>query len=167
MAAIGVPAEDFQMKYLRNNSSKDMAVNGSVSSVTFEYTVPADEKFIVSRCNILVEDNGLRPSNFGGNNPLTNGVIIRVLDDDDITIMKIFNDDEPLITIGDFSALTGRDVDYLQVASDRAAQIRWTFDKHSGSLPLLLYAGQHFQAIVQDDLSGLDNFWMCLQGRIA
>ena len=63
---------------LRNNGSKLMNVNGSVTPVDFRFAPASDEFFLLECVTLLMVDDGVTgASNFGTLAPLSNGLLLR------------------------------------------------------------------------------------------
>lgn len=157
-------ADKFLHKYLRNGGSREMNVNGSSTAVNFDYVVPANDEAYIARCNILMLDATPIPTEFGGVAALSNGILIQVLDDGG-SVLKGFNDDDPIIDNNEFNGLAGTDVEYVNGTGDDSVITRWTLQRHSGGPLLRLRAGETFRVIVRDDLTGITRFRWAIQGH--
>lgn len=60
--------------FLTNGGSSDMAVDGSVTPVEFVTQPPTGKRWYVHTLDIIIEDNSMNFSKFGGLPALTNGV---------------------------------------------------------------------------------------------
>lgn len=65
--------------YLLNGSSSVMSVNGSVSSVNFDFTVPSGQTIYLYGIGVFILDSGtIDPTDFGSITGLTNGVDFKI-----------------------------------------------------------------------------------------
>jgi hypothetical protein len=140
-----VTADRFVFEFLRDGSSRDMKVDGSVTPVNF------------------IEDGNIAPSKFGGVSALSNGCLIKALDTDGSTVIKDFMDGETIKTHWELALLAGVDVEVDAGAGDDVVPIRWTIAKAGATL--LLETSQRIRFTVQDDLTNLSNFYAMVQGK--
>ncbi len=69
----------YSIEPLKNSGSEDMNVDGSVSNVTFKYTVPSNETWYLESIKLFLLDSGtMSYSNFGSIATLTNGLKIQI-----------------------------------------------------------------------------------------
>lgn len=155
--------DDFLYKYLRNGGSADMNVDGTVPAI-FEYIVPAGKNVWLYRMNVEGHNGSITRDNFLGITALTVGLKFEVLDDQDNVLID-FTDGFPIKITTEFSALCGVDsqIDTRGGGEDGIA-IRWTFEK--AGEPIFLLEGYKFRATVQDNLIGISQLRMMLQGLI-
>lgn len=132
-----------------------MAVNGSVTPVTFSYTSPAGFDFEAVRTILYIESQtAFAPDEFGDIATLANGVQINAAGSE-VTNWK--NNVDVVIEMYDFSRNAfGK--------SDKLLVTRWTFTKDTNGKTLLIPDGQSFDAVIQDDLSSLIIFRMKIKG---
>lgn len=140
--------------------STDMAIAAADS---FSYTVPAGQTFEFWRVNIRVTDGGIEMPLFGGIAALTTGLDVIVTDASNARLFR-FNTGIPIKTNSDWGLLAGVDAARIleQGAGDDTLLGRWTVAKAGASM--LLDAGWKFKIIKPDDLSGLTQFEMTVQG---
>jgi hypothetical protein len=158
-------ADEFIFKYLRNGGSPDCNVDGSIASQVFEYVVPAGKHAWLHRINTEGHNGSITRDNFLGIAALTNGILFQVLDDQD-NILIDFTDGEGIKITTEFSALSGVDtqIDTRGGGEDGIA-IRWTFDR--AGEPIFMKEGYKFRLIVRDNLTGISQLRMMLQGIIV
>lgn len=148
-------------KYVRSGVSAELNIDGSSSSVDFDYVAEVDTA--IERINIEIVDGSIRNDRFAGlAAALPNGLLFKVFDSDGTTELFDFCDNVPITITSDFVALAGTDSIIAQAAGDDSLPIRWTLGK-SGKM-LKLTAGQRFRITVQDDLSTITRFRAMVQG---
>ena len=110
----------------------------------------------------ITDGTAMDDGKFGGISALTNGVVLRVVKGDG-TIQELTN----WKTNGDM-ALDMYDVTYTDKgpAGDNGLRARWTFTKAEFIVELNGAAGDEFELLVQDALSGLSTYEMKSQGRL-
>lgn len=155
-------AEMFIYKFLvDNNSNVNMAGASTTATATFAFNVPAGRIASLERVNFRITDGTIRPTKFGGENALTNGLIVRVVDSAGSEILD-FYDGQTIKRNVDFASISGIDVELDSVASDDMFTVRWTIEKAGAGL--LLTSGQSFQIIRRDNLVGVTDFFAMVQG---
>lgn len=157
--------EEFVFKYLRNSGFPEMNVNGLTAPKIFEYIVPAGKNVWLHRLNAEGHNASITRDNFLGIAALANGLDFQIVDDQDNLLID-FNDGEKIKITTEFSALCGVDtqIDTRGGGEDGIA-IRWTFDR--AGEPIFMKEGYKFRVIVNDDLSGISQLRMMLQGTIV
>ena len=151
-------------KLLKDGSTSDMSVNGSVTAVSYQYLVPTDKIVFIEEINILVIDGGIVPTKFGGITALTNGVLVRAVDADLTTVLEDFTEDLPIKKNADWSLLAGSDRETTAVAGDDTEEVSWSIASESG--PLLLTEGQCFEFLIQDNLEAITEMEVMIEGII-
>lgn len=147
---------------VRNGASADMNVDGSVTPVHFDYVAVNDR--YVDRCNFVIIDGGITPIKFGGiSGGLTNGVLVRVVDSDDATVLD-FLEGETIKKNADWDFLAGTDNIIENAAGDDHMCIRWTLSKGMRGKPMYLPIGWKLRFTVQDDLTPITQFRIMVQG---
>lgn len=132
-----------------------MAVNGSVTPVTFSYAPPAGFDFEAVRTMLYIESQtAFAPDEFGDIATLANGVQINAAGSG-VTNWK--NNVDVVIEMYDFSRDAFGKSDKLLVA-------RWTFTRDTNGKTVLIPDGQSFDAIIQDDLRDLIILRMKIKG---
>lgn len=156
---------NFVFTLLRDTSpSHDMTVDGSGTSVSFRYTVPAGRSFEFWRLTFHIIDGSVRADGFGGLAPLSNGVLVRILNADE-SVQLDLSDNDPFVRHADFSHLAGIDVTPDQSGVGGAqdnVSVRWTVSRSGRAM--LLASGQIIEFVIQDDLTGLTEFHAMVQG---
>lgn len=159
----------FIYAFLRNTTtggSFDLNVNATSTALqNFFFEVPTDKIFQLMRVNILILDAGIRPSKFGAEAALTNGIVIETVGTDNSATTLDFCDGDTIKRNAEFVYLAGVDNIILDAAADDSLSVRITVDGSTG-LPCELKAGQRFQFGIQDDLSGLAQFRVMIQGKL-
>ena len=159
-----VPVQEMLFRSLRDSAgSSDLRVDGSVTPVSFRYTVPTGKIAIISRMLTHIVDSGMQWQEFAGITALTNGLTIKALDVDDSVLLD-FIDGNTIQNNGDWSHVAGSDEVLQLSAGPDLLAIRWSLFK-TGFVPFL-EEGQSFEVLVQDDLStGIDVLSILIQGR--
>lgn len=148
---------DFTFQFLA-----DTTVSGSIDMVvaattTFAYQSPANTTTHITRCCFSMQDIGITGNKFGGLAVLTNGLKIRVVDQTG-TVLLDFLDGQTAKSNQDLAALSGGDIG-TEGAGANTALWRWTIRNAGGCLRLNPL--EKFEVMVQDDLTGIDEFqWM-------
>ena len=145
-------------------NSDDLNVNGSVTPVNYDFTVPTGKVFLLTRINAEMRDNTKDiPNGFFSIASLTNGMIFEILDTDGTTVLQGFNTvAHPIKNHADMQGLAGVDVDTDSVANVMGGGFRWTITKTGAAMRLT--AGQMIRVIVQDNLEALQEFHILIQG---
>lgn len=148
-----------------HNGDFNLNVNGDVTPVAFHISPPNNTEWDVVRMIIQIEDGtAMDSSKFGGLPALTKGVIMRKKDG---TYYNLFN----AKSNSDF-AVHAYDISYDDKAPAGVFGVRTrrTFggqSKNGVVVRLDGSAGDEFQAIIQDDLTGLTKFHLVVQGHIV
>ena len=150
-------------KWLKNGSSREAAVDGSVTAVTFEYD-PADlvdwERMI-----IYIQGSGTpawTAATYANRAVLTNGIKVEVVNSDDDSVVQDLLDGFPIKADHEWKALCH---DYLPNdygSGDEVVSIRWTVAK--AGKPIRLQLNQKIVVTIQDDLTDLTHHWFQVQG---
>jgi hypothetical protein len=151
--------DDYLSIHLLNGGSNNMAVNGSVTPVTYTYTVPADTRVALNRGFLVMEDGVISflPGAFAAIAALTNGVEINVtpLGGSPVVLENWKTNREVRDTMFDFDEQWKTAGTYVG---------RWSFTKDLNNNGIVLTPGDTFNMVIQDDLSGLDYFSFRLKG---
>ena len=143
-----------------------MNIDASGGAVNFDYIVPAGtvyNKFLFSRLNFVIVDGNIRWGRFAGlGAALGNGVLLQVLDDNDVIQQHFSTDVHPITTNEDFSGLTGVDNVIRLAAGDDAIPIRFSVFK-SGNL-MTLFPNWRVRIVIQDNLSEISHMDGLVQG---
>lgn len=159
--------EDFVYQKLVNPLDADpttntqLTVDGSVTPVVFEYS-QASEWFL-SRMDFSITDAGIRANGFAGiNNPLTNGLLVQVIDSDGATIVKDFHDDSGIERTAEFGTIAGTDVNITATAGDDMLLVRFSIFRAGGVMRIP--SNNIIRVTVRDDLTSLTRFSVQVQG---
>jgi hypothetical protein len=143
-----------------------MNIDGSGGAVNFDYAVPAGtiyKQFSFSRINFVIVDGNIRWGQFAGlGAALANGLLLQILDDEDVVQQHFSTDVHPLRTNEDFSGLTGVDNIIRLAAGDDAIPVRFSIFK-SGNMMTML-PNWRVRVVVQDNLSGITHMDGLVQG---
>ncbi len=144
-------------EYLLNGGSNEMAVDGS-TPVTFSYTPPTGFNFLAVRLMTYIEAlTAFGSSEFGDLATLANGVQINAAG---VGLTNWKDNIDIVSEMYDFNRNAFGKPDKLLVA-------RWTFTRDTYGIRILVPDGQSFDAIVQDDLSGLVIFRLKVKGLLV
>ncbi len=154
-----------------------LATDGGVFEFTGDYsgvnatrakiTADARHRVHMVRMIVLIRDGGITPSKFGGIAALTNGISFS-LDAggetlEDISII-------PIKSNADFGRYCYDMTIDRTGAGDDFVLVRWSFDKAYGADAVTLEPGMSLEMHLDDDLTGLTDFTVLIQGtreRIA
>jgi len=148
------------------SGSSALKVDGSSTPVLFKMLGAAGVRTNIVRAIFYIRDGrtGFNASTFGAVAGLTNGLLFGVYDSDDALITDLL-DNHPIKSNIEFSQFM-YDTNIVAIGTgDSALEARWTFSK-SGK-PLTLMEGQYLGLTVRDDLTGLVDMCVSVQGNIA
>lgn len=139
--------------------------NGNYSGAVEEFYIEAQagDSIKIARMIVSLEDTAVMQAEEYGNfgSALTNGITIKVLDEDDNVISDLTNG-VPIKTNAQWGALC-YDVDKKAWgAGDELLLVRWTFTKAGDFWHL--EPGQRLVVYLNDDFSGLVNQYFMVQG---
>ena len=139
----------------------EMAGASTTGTATFGFTAIAKTDLV--RLNVMLLDGGITMPEFGGEAALTNGMFVRVVDEDGTEILD-FTDGNPIVMNADWHVLAGVDGDPIntQGAGDDVFVVRWTMAKAGQNIQLL--PGQAFQVIRRDSFVAITQLRMMIQG---
>ena len=146
-----------------SGSSMDMNVDGSTTPVSFRVTAPAGKSVHLERVLFMIEDGAIRLNRFGGTAVLSNGLTIKLFDENDNELID-FLDGATIKRLGDFTLIAGTDNVAAAASGDDTWTCRWTISK-AGS-PLFMQAGHYLEVLVQDNLSSVSIFRAEAQGMM-
>ena len=154
-------AGGFIFSFLRAIGSTRLNTNAAGSAVTYSYTVPSTRSAHISRCNMVLLDADQYPGRFGGVTSLTTGCKFITLEADGSQAFD-FLDGETIKMNADFTLLAGTDNNVDAGPTNAGRYVRWTIAKAGQALRLR--GGEGIGVVVQDDLSGLVDFKILVQG---
>lgn len=150
-------------KWLKNGSSREAAVNGSVTAVEFEYD-PQDlvdlERMILHIA--AASTPAWAAENYANRAALTNGIKVEVINTDDDSVVTDLLDGFPIKSDHEWRALCFDYVIDTYGSGDDNATARWTFGK--AGKPIRLQLNQKIMVTIQDDLTDLTHQWFQVQG---
>lgn len=150
---------------------------GTVSFVG-DYTTPANayiapgagEQYAIYRIIVMIQDGGgMRAERFAGlAAPLTNGVLVEKRHTfASPVVVAQYHGAVPVTHNADWGRLAGVDVDIKTWgAGDDVLVARFSFDKAGHPVYLNGDAGEYLTVYLQDDLTGLVDFYIMAQGFI-
>ena len=148
-----------------DGSTISMVVDGTTPK-RFQYVVPADKHFILSRVVWSCVDLDIVYTDwFGFGSALTNGCVFRAMDVGGTDLLHNFL--HPLRNTLEFSHLAGADLPLLTVnrgVIPDVLVVRWSLFK-AGFVPIF-EPSQIVEFLIQDNLSEMDHFEVVIQGRI-
>lgn len=144
----------YQRLFLENTGSNNMAVNGSVTPVVFEYGPPANETWYIDELSFVIDDAGNNTLSYFGaiNGGLSNGVLIeQVITSTNYTIVNLKNNLEVVTYFSDHS--------FRGLANAYLNSVTFYTGKAELRVPITLSGanGDKIQATVRDDLTGVDD----------
>ena len=147
-------------------SGTDMITDytASVNSV-FIYQVPNGKVAYISWFNILIQDGNITPDKFGGISALSNGCLVKLVSSADAEVID-FCDGVAITTNSRFALLAGADIVPVAGTAVDVMPIRWTVAKAFAGRPLKMVDQQKFQWTNRDDMTGLSEFRVMVQGWI-
>lgn len=168
-AAVDTPAQNFVYELLQQAVGADAAarsnmnVDGSGTAVPFVYEVPTDLRFQFERFNVVILDGGNHTrTSFGAiAGPLDPGLALRVLDSSG-NVKKDFTGGLNVRQNSDWKLLSGVDEGVTAAAGPNETGSRFTVGKAGDQMTL--FAGEKIEALVQNDLDGLVEFRIHVQG---
>ena len=160
----------FTTAAVANETSTNMAVNGSVTPVVFRVSpqgLSEGTRWDITRVIFVIRSSAtpaMDDGKFGNLTSLTNGVVLRVSDGYTKNIFNVKNN-------GEF-ALQAFDANYSSAApaGTAAFRCRRTFngqEKNGVVIRLAASTSDELQVIVQDNLSGLTSFKAIAQGHFV
>ncbi len=151
------PGKQF-IQFLENVGSKIMNVDGSVTPVTFTAAPPTGKTWFVHTITLVIEDGAIQFPKFGGINALTNGLDIKVKESGlaEETLANIKKNSE-FYTFASGITIESAGVDLLIIHFRIKINSGTTFQLTDSN-------SEFFKAIVNDDLTSIDNFNMLIRG---
>ena len=157
--------DQFCLVYLREGANTGLNVDGSGPSKLYKYTVPANKMVLITKVIFSIVDATIDPLDFGGISALTNGLLFKVHDSDDVVLLD-FLDGRPIKTNADFDDLVGTDVEihFGAGAAEDLLTVQLDLDEFGALMSLTV--GQYIQVTVQDNIAALTEFHVTLHGLI-
>ena len=127
------------------------AVDGSTIPVELNLVPESGTEFRVYRLSIMIEDNSTLAADKFGSSELTNGVRLRVLDDDDVVLREL-DAGRGIKRLADFLGTGG-----AQRLDDTSGSNKFSVYLFSFVEPIVLNGnrGMRLAVTIQDDLSNL------------
>ena len=143
----------WQMQSLLNGSSDDMNVDGSSTSVVFEYAPPSGTEVYLDHISLAIRDNGvLNPDTFGAETSLTNGVLLQfTIDSTDYTIINLQENWQIATHFSTGGNMVGESNGFLNDKNIFTGNIQLT----AKDITLNGTDGDKIKVTVRDDLTGL------------
>jgi hypothetical protein len=147
--------------------ARDASANYAITPADFILQCPAagQDRYVLHRLIAYIRDTGaIDATGFGNGAALTNGILLRVIDGNTSpeAVLLDLTDGEPIKQNGHWSRHCYDVQAQTWGTGDEFLSARWTFAK-AGS-PLVLEPGHKLVATMQDDLSGLNEFTLTVQG---
>jgi hypothetical protein len=146
-----IPPQNALTEYLKNGGSTNMAVDGSVTPVKFRYTVPAGRRAAIFEMRIFGTDGKYDPQTFFGQPELTNGILVRCIDEHEQVSFDL-TAGKPVTLTPQFAIQGDMDIVRDEIGSKDLAIFSW---KTPSETYIELHAGESVEVVVQDDLSPL------------
>lgn len=144
--------------FLSNGGSPDMDVNGSVSPVIFLASPPSGKIWYVHTIDVIIEDNAMNFTKFGGIPALTNGV--------DFSVKQNGLIEETLANLkrnGDFYTFANEAFIESSTTDIFVAHV-YTRINTGTTFKLINSNSDFFKAIVNDNLTNLTKFRVLIRG---
>lgn len=171
--SVGVPPDDLAnlrlyRDFLKNGSSPNANVNGSVTPVEFSISSQLGKNIWITSVKFIFEDVSLEMNTqdfrrfgtaTGGNTPLTNGLLFRTVQGGET--IEIFA--EPIVYMGDFFTYADS---YLNLLNSVASQTDFLTFNFEFEKPVVLPQGGNdsIRLVVRDNLTSIDKFQVIVRG---
>lgn len=153
-----LPNASFVFDFLENGGSNDLAVNGSVTAQSFRYTSPVGFSFLMKDVNFVISSANNTENKFGGITALTNGITFKLYDSEG-TLLNDFLGGETIQKNSDFYLLASASPSFTDV-------VAVNFNILDTGASIALPPGGYVEVLVQDDLSGLGEFRISVNGLL-
>ena len=164
---MGVFPYNFILKHLVDSSGNvNLAGASTTATATFGFTASVPRTRI-RRVNVLLVDDAINPTEFGGEAALTNGLAVRLVNSSGEELID-FTDGQSIKRNADWVALAAVDGDPVMSGpgpGDDIFKIRWTLQKAGGDLNM--DAGDVFQVIRRDNLVAVTELEIMVQGIVG
>lgn len=142
--------------FVANGAITNMNVNGSVTPVSFTAGPASGKIWYVHSISVSIEDGSMNFSKFGGLSALTNGFELRVKENGaaERLMANIKKNGTFYLYSTDIifeSATTDILVAHINIWESSGTSIKLTY-------------GDYFKGLVQDNLTGIDSFYMLVRG---
>jgi len=143
-----------------SGASPDLTVDGSVTPVEFNVVASTGKIFYVRELAIILQDNSMNYTKFGGRTALTNGLSVEVKEGGEAVR------DIPIGSIKTNAgfALAGAGVQLTSANTDLLVVLFNIWSKTGTSFKLVDSDSDFFRVTVNDDLTSLDNFTVVVEG---
>lgn len=147
------------------NGTGTKVANGNYSGAVEQFYFESDGYCQLHRMIVHLEDTtGFQAEEYGNlGSVLTNGISIKVIDSDGVTVLKDLTDGLPIKSNAQWARVCYDVQLYDWGAGNQALGVRWTFEK-SGS-PISLSEGERLVVELNDDLTGLLDHTFMVQGE--
>ena len=144
--------------FVTNGGSPDLNVDGSITPVDFTIAPPSGKIWYVHNISLVIEDNAINFTKFGGLLALTNGVDFKVKQNgsSEESLANIKNNGE-FYTFANQVLLESSAIDILVIQVNTKINTGTTFK-------LINSAGDNFKVIINDDLTSINKFQIVVRG---
>lgn len=139
--------------WLRNAGSKNMAVNGSVTPVHFDYVATEDVQIDYLTVTIAETTGNFRVDYYTTSGALTNGLEVKVLDES-LAEWNDLVDGDRIKTFGDWVSIGANATEVTPGAGPAAEAFQWLLNVGDAG-GLLLPVGYRLRCTVNDDMTAL------------
>ena len=161
-----IPVQNAIFQYLSTGGdgtgTTSTNADGDPTPVEFSIEPPAGETYLLSRMNVEVIDANFNNANLYGAITLANGMSIQVVNGAG-AVLKDFTPIN-IKRSHDWVLLAGVDSVVIGGATSDALKVRWTFKNGYDFLMLNGDNGEKLVLTVSDDMTGLDDQLMMMQG---
>ena len=162
---MAIPIKDFVYEWLKNDSSADLLVAGTLQSpVVFKWTVPDNRSFILHRFNVILTATAMQYGKYGSLDALANGTLLAAYDNNN-NMIKDFTGGIPIKANEDWGGLAGVDSIVHPAAGPDSNPVRFTVDRAAGGIGAEMKAGYYVATSIRDALNvGLLKHRLMVQG---
>lgn len=157
---------DLVFSWLLNGASRNAAVDGSSTPVTFEYvnSSSVNDEVITAMHYVLTDSGTFDVGKFAAHTALTNGIEWQVIRADGTTVKHDLTGGFPIKTNEELIAVAR---DFQEIAFGVVEEvIVGQLDLRIGDTPIVLRPGERIRMTINDDLSGLGLFYMKVRGYV-
>ncbi len=144
--------------FVTNGGSSNLNVNGSVTPVEFTITPPVGKTWYIHNISLVLEDNAINFTKFGGILALTNGVDFKVKQNGllEELLTNIKNNGE-FYTFANQVLLESSAIDILVIQVNIKTNTGTTFK-------LINSTSDNFKVVINDDLTAINKFQIVVRG---
>ena len=144
--------------FITNGTSPDLNVDGSITPVEFTIAPPSGKIWYIHNISLVIEDNAINFTKFGGIPALTNGINFKIKQNglSEELLANIKNNGE-FYTFANQVLLDSAVIDILVIQINTKMNTGTTFK-------LINSQSDNFKVIVNDNLTSINKFQIILRG---